>query len=216
MVSLIPPTASASARVQVLTGTTPDAQIMPSNAFTVADATQITGIRVNLPVPVCDSSTSSICDDITLLNQQDGFDLRPRVTVPFSGPIDVSTVAPSDFYVTGPGGFTTPITQIVWDPIVTVLGGEQSDFLTEATTYSVVVTGGIMDTSGRAVIACTSQCTSPFTTETATPELGKLRVALDSGNAYSQAGVGANDRGASFLHGCRRDNLSAASVTELE
>jgi len=216
MASLIPTTASASARVQVLTGTTPDAQIMPSNAFTVADATQITGIRVNLPVPVCDASTSSICDDIALLNLQDGFDLRPRVTVPFTGPIDASSVAPSDFYVTGPGGFTTPITQLVWDPVANVLAGEPSDFLTEATTYSVVVTGGIKDTSGRAVIACTSQCTSAFTTETATPELAKLRAALDSGDAYSQAGIGATDRGASFVQGGVRDAFPAATVTEIE
>src|SRR5258708_17559018 len=100
---------------------------------------QTRGSGVNLPGRVGDSRTSSICDDITLLNQQDGFDLRPRVTVPFSGPIDVSTVAPSDFYVTGPGGFTTPITQIVWDPIVNVLAGEPSAFLTAAAPHPAVI-----------------------------------------------------------------------------
>src|ERR1700716_344830 len=94
---VVPVTAQANARVEVITGTTPANRIMPSNAFTVADANQLTGIRVNLPVPVCDATSSSVCDDLAQLNLQDGFDLRPRVTVPFSGPIDPASVAPSDF-----------------------------------------------------------------------------------------------------------------------
>ena len=158
--SLTPTTASAAARVQVHTGSTPDTRIMPSNSFTVADSSQLTGIRINLPVPVCDATNSSVCDDLTLLNLQDGFDLRPRVTVPFTGPIDVSTVTGSDFYMTGPAGFSTPITQLVWDPAANILAGEPSDFLRETTNYSVVVTSGIKDTSGRSVIACTGVCTS--------------------------------------------------------
>ena len=64
---------------------------------------------------------------------QDGFDLRPRVTVPFSGPIEVASVTPADFYVTGPKGFRTPVIQLVWDPATNVLAGEPSAFLLEAT-----------------------------------------------------------------------------------
>lgn len=41
--ALLPITASAAAPVKVLTGTTPDTRIMPSNSYTVADATQLTG-----------------------------------------------------------------------------------------------------------------------------------------------------------------------------
>jgi hypothetical protein len=189
---------------------------MPSDVFTVADATQLTGIRINLPVPVCDATNSSICDDLTLVNEQDGFDLRPRVSVPFTGPIDISSVTPSDFFVTGPGGFSTPITQLVWDPTANVLAGEPSDFLTEDTNYTVVVTNGIKDTGGRTVIACTGTCASPFTTETATPELGKLRAALDGGDAYAEAGIGAADRGASLVQGGVRDVFPAATVTEID
>jgi Bacterial Ig-like domain len=214
--SSIPISVSASARVQVLSGTTPDTRIMPSNVFTVADSTQLTGIRVNLPVPVCDATTSSTCDDLTLLNLQDGFDLRPRVTVPFSGPIDVSSVTPADFFVSGPAGFTTPITQLVWDPSTNVLAGQPSDLLTEAATYSVVVTNGVKDTSGRTVIACPAQCTSAFTTETATAELAKLRASLDAGDAYAQAGIRASDRGASFVQRGIRDVFPAATVTQIE
>ena len=214
--SIIPMTVSAASRVQVLTGSTPDSRIMPSNSFTVADPSQITGIRLNLPVPACGASNISVCDDLNLLNLQDGFDLRPRVTVPFSGPIDPSSVTATDFYVTGPSGFRTPITQLVWDPTANVLAGEPSDFLTEKTHYSVVVTNGIKDSTGRSVIACAGACTSSFTTETATPELAKLRAALDNGTAYTNSGIGAANRGASFVQGGVRDVFPAATVTQIE
>jgi hypothetical protein len=189
---------------------------MPSNNFTVADAAQITGLRVNLPVPTCDSTNSSVCDDLTLLNLQDGFDLRPRVTVPFSGAIDVSTVNSTDLFVIGPNGFRTPITQLVWDPSTYVLAGEPSDFLSEATVYAVVVTSGIKDPAGHSVVACDGACVSIFTTETATPELAKLRTALDTGSAYSAAGITTAERNASFIQGGVRDVFPAATVSEIE
>jgi Big-like domain-containing protein len=214
--SIIPMTASAASRVQVLTGATPDVRIMPSNTITVADPSQITGIRVNLPVPACGTSNRSVCDDLNLLNLQDGFDLRPRVTVPFSGPIDISSVTAADFFVTGPSGFRTPITQLVWDPTANVLAGEPSDFLTEKTRYSVVVTNGIKDSTGQSIITCGGTCTSIFTTETATPELAKLRAALDNGAAYANAGIGAANRGASFVQSGVRDVFPAATVTQIE
>jgi hypothetical protein len=214
--ALLPVTASAAAHVRILTGSTPDTRIMPSNTYTVADATQLTGIRVNLPVPACDSTTSSVCDDLTLLNLQDGFDLRPRVTVPFSGAIDAGSVTAASFYVTGPNGFRTPITQLVWDPSTNVLAGEPSDFLKESTRYSVVVTSGIKDPSGNPVVACSGACTSTFTTETATPELARLRAALDSGSAYSAAGITPTERAANFVQGGVRDVFPAATVSQLE
>jgi hypothetical protein len=189
---------------------------MPSNNYTVPDATQLTGIRVNLPAPVCDSTNSSICDDLALLDLQDGFDLRPRITVPFSGPIDVTTVNAATLYVTGPGGFRTPVTQLVWDPSTNVLAGEPSDFLSEGIAYSVVVTRGIKDASGHSVTACGGACTSTFTTETATPELAKLRAALDNGSAYSAAGITTAERTASFIQGGGRDVFPAATVTQVE
>lgn len=214
--ALLPVTASAAAPVRVLTGTTPDTRTMPSNSYTVGDATQLTGRRVNLPVPVCDSTNSSVCDDLALLNLQDGFDLRPRVTVPFSGPINVSTVNATSFYVTGPNGFRTPITQLVWNPSTNVLAGEPSDFLSEATAYTVVVTRDIKDQTGQRVTACGGSCTSTFTTETATPELAKLRAALDNGSAYSAAGITAPERTANFVQVGIRDVFAADTVTQVE
>ena len=216
VIATLPITASAAAPVQVLAGPTPDTRVMPSNRYTLPDASQLTGLRVNLPVPICDSTNSSVCDDLRLLNLQDGFDLRPRITVPFSGPIDVSTVNAASLYVTGPHGFRTPVAQLVWDPSTNVLAGEPSDFLSEATTYTVAVTNGIKDPSGHSVIACGGTCTSTFTTETATPELAKLRAALDSASAYATAGITSAERAASFIQNGVRDVFPAATVSEVE
>jgi hypothetical protein len=214
--SIAPLTVSADASVQVLTGSTPETRIMPSNTYTVSDSAQLTGRRVNLPLPNCDVANSSTCDDLRLLNLQDGFDLRPRVTVPFSGPIDVSTVNGANLFVIGPNGFRIPLTQLVWDPSTNVLAGEPSDFLSEATAYSVVVTNGIKDPAGNSVNACGGACASVFTTETATPELAKLRAELDSGNAYVAAGITPPEQRASFTQAGVRDVFPAATVSTIE
>src|SRR6266849_5942679 len=63
----------------------------PSNRFTAFDRHQITGLRVNLPLPNCTTNPSD-CADIALLNQLDGFNPQPRLSVPFDGAIDPSTV----------------------------------------------------------------------------------------------------------------------------
>src|SRR6202158_939810 len=189
---------------------------MPSNQYTVHDSAQITGRRINLPVPTCGSTNSSTCDDLRMLNLQDGFDLRPRVTVPFSGAIDVSTVSDTNLFVIGQNGFRTPLTQLVWDPSTNVLAGKPSDFLSEATAYSVVATSGIKDLAGNSVIACNGACTSTFTTETATPALAKLRGALDSGRAYAIAHITSPERRASFVQAGVPDVFPAATVSWIE
>jgi hypothetical protein len=46
----------------------------PSNTYMVADSTQNTGLRVDLPKPDCDPSD---CSDIAVHNELDGFNLQP-------------------------------------------------------------------------------------------------------------------------------------------
>src|SRR5262249_41835031 len=58
----------------------------PSDRFTIVDPAQRTGLRVALPSPSC-AVDRSACDDVRLLDEQDGFDLDPRLSVPFTGPI---------------------------------------------------------------------------------------------------------------------------------
>src|SRR5690349_13939346 len=63
----------------------------PSDRFTAFDPQQLTGLRVSMPLPNCATHPSD-CADLTLLNQLDGFNLQPRLSVAFDGAIDVSTV----------------------------------------------------------------------------------------------------------------------------
>src|SRR5262249_56762381 len=63
----------------------------PSNSFTVADPSQLTGRRINLPLPDPATHPSDYAD-VQVLNTLDGFNLQPRLSVPFDGPIDVNSV----------------------------------------------------------------------------------------------------------------------------
>src|SRR5262245_38528733 len=62
----------------------------PSNVFTVPDHTQNTELRVNLPLPDPKTHPSDY-QDTQVLNTLDGFNLQPRLSIPFDGPIDVHT-----------------------------------------------------------------------------------------------------------------------------
>ena len=140
----------------------------PSDRFAVLDPQQITGLRVNLPLPNCGSNPSD-CADITLLNQLDGFNLQPRLSIPFDGPIDVSTVNSSTiFLVQLPAAFSLGsslegdalhgfhpniigINQVVWDPASLTLFAESDQHLDQDSSYLLVVTTGVHDASGQPV-----------------------------------------------------------------
>lgn len=49
-------------------------QPFPSNLYTTADATHVTGLRVDLPQPNCATNPSD-CADVAVLNQLDGFNV---------------------------------------------------------------------------------------------------------------------------------------------
>ena len=91
-------------------------QPTPTNLDTVADATQLTGLRVDLPLPNCAASALR-CDDVSVLDTLDGFNIQPRLTIPFSGPIDLSTVSSSNIFLIGPRGHIVGIDQAVWEPL---------------------------------------------------------------------------------------------------
>ena len=95
----------------------------PSDRFTEFDATNLTRRRVNLPMP--DYSTHpDDCEDIAIINTLDGFNLQPRIAIPFDGPIDADTVTSETVFLLklvdarddanrAPGFIG--INQIVWD-----------------------------------------------------------------------------------------------------
>jgi Bacterial Ig-like domain len=124
-------------------------QLFPSNTYTVHDRSQVTGLRVNLPEPNC-STNPTDCDDIAVLNTFDGFNIQPRISIPFSGPIDVSTVSSSTvFLIGGRGDHFVGINQIAWEPGTNTLHVESDEQLAQDTTYLLVVTRGIRDTAGK-------------------------------------------------------------------
>ena len=114
-------------------------QPFPTNLDTVPDATQATGLRINLPRPDC-AVRPSDCADINVLNQLDGFNIQPRISIPFSAPIDVSSIDKSTLFLVGPGGHVVGTNQLVWEPGANALHVESDQQLDEATTYLLVLT----------------------------------------------------------------------------
>jgi hypothetical protein len=125
--------------------TSPVTSPFPSDRFTVADHDQKTGVRVSLPKPDC-AVRASDCADIDVINTLDGFNLQPRLSIPFSGPIDVSTVSSSTVFLVrighGHSGDPVGINQIVWDPATNTLHAESDELLDQHTHYLLVVTDG--------------------------------------------------------------------------
>lgn len=135
-----------------------DGAPFPSNRFTVLDFTQNTLRRVQLPKPDC-AVRPSDCADIDVLNQLDGFSTQPRITVPFTGDIDVSTVSSDTVYLVNLGdtltlrgfGQRVGINQIVWDPATKVLAFQSDELLQQHSRYLLVVTDGVRDTRGKKI-----------------------------------------------------------------
>ena len=121
----------------------------PSDLFTVSDATQLTGRRVNLPKPDCLVQVSE-CQDIDVLNTLDGFNLQPRLSIPFTGDIDVASVTSGTIFLVklGPGPRLMGINQVVWDPDAKTLHVESEEFLEQSTRYLLAVTDGVLDSAG--------------------------------------------------------------------
>ncbi|NOT58371.1 MAG: hypothetical protein HOP18_27565 [Deltaproteobacteria bacterium] len=139
----------------------PSAGPFPSNLFTVPDPTQNTGLRVNLPKPDCAVRVSD-CQNIEVINTLDGFNPQPRLSIPFTGPIDVNTVTSETVFLLSlgsalsegaPGGQVVGINQVVWDPDTNTLHVESDELLDQHTRYALIVTNGVRDTAGDSVAA---------------------------------------------------------------
>ena len=228
---------SAATRVSIRHGRHYGQRIFPDNAFTVRDRRELTGRRVRfrlgLDYPIvggrvrrrCTSKTYSICDSYAELNRLDGFDLQPRVTVPFTGSIRLASVNDSDFFITDRHGrFVSGLRQLTFDPTSHTLAGISDRFLLEGTRYRIHVTKGIRDSHGRRIRACRhGACVVNFTTRTASGELVRIRKAMDLSlsdprNAYVLAGFpGASTSTASrrltWVQNGKADVFPSASVS---
>ncbi len=125
----------------------------PSDLFTVEDATQNTGRRINLPFPDCLQRPSD-CADLEVINTLDGFNLQSRLAIPFSGSIDLSSVADRSIFLVNLGnmrpgtseyGKIVALNQIVWEPTTNTLYAESDELLDQHTRYGLLVTRAVRD-----------------------------------------------------------------------
>ena len=147
----------------------PTGSPFPSDVFTVADARQLTGLRVNLPQPECVVRVSD-CQDLAVINTLDGFNVQPRLSIPFDGMIDVQTVSSDTVFlirlcgVKGrnhdhPEGacesepMKVGVNQIVWDTFTSTLHVESDELLEQGTQYALIVTAGVRDSAGAPIEA---------------------------------------------------------------
>ena len=154
------PTAAASAagvRVRFDVGD-PSGSIFPSDLFTVLDSSQNTFRRVRLPKPDCVARPSD-CADLDVVNTLDGFNVQARLSLPFDGPIDPSTVTSANVFLISLGstlgggsiGHIVGINQVVWDPALLTAFAETDELLDQHTRYALVVTSGVQDAEGDAI-----------------------------------------------------------------
>src|SRR5919107_308228 len=99
--------------------------ILPDDALTVADANQLTGRRMALPLPDCTTRPSD-CDDIDLVK------------------VTVSTLYLEPLSGSGRIG----LNRLVWDAATSTLYGQPRQLLRDGTRYRIVVTSGINGQSG--------------------------------------------------------------------
>jgi hypothetical protein len=135
----------------------------PSDRFTVADATQLTRLRVNLPKPDC-AARPNDCQNLDVINTLDGFNVQPRLSIPFDGPIDASTVTSDTVILVrlglaprrGAGARRVGINQVVWDVATNTLHVEADELLDQHTGYGLIVTRGVRDALGHPVEPATA------------------------------------------------------------
>ena len=153
---MLSPLAALAAGVSVKFDlSSPTGSPFPSDYFTQHDRDQNTSLRVNLPKPDCAVRISD-CQDIDVLNTLDGFNIQPRVSVPFTGAIDVGSVNSDTVYLLsldgkprGRGhGDKVGINQVLWDVATNTLVLESDELLDQHTTYLLVVTKGVKDAAG--------------------------------------------------------------------
>ena len=121
----------------------------PSDIFTVEDATQMTGRRINYPLPDC-AVRPTDCDDLEMVNMLDGWGLQPRISIPFTGDVDPTTLNSDTVFVLDlADGKRIGINQPIWDPPTHTLHAESDKVLDQYHRYagSATVFYGAADTT---------------------------------------------------------------------
>ena len=160
----------------------------PANALTVSDATQKTGIRINLPssFETCDiSSSPSVCSNTALLNQLDGFSVNSRLMACFSGPVNTNTLTNGIQILPVGGGSAVSVNQVIFDPTSNCAFAKPNQVLNQQSQYVLAVTDAIRDSSGKKITA-----SDEFTTclQSGDPYCEALERALDNTHHPASSG----------------------------
>jgi pimeloyl-ACP methyl ester carboxylesterase len=142
---------------------TPATGPFPSDFLTVADPLQKTGLRLNMPVPDCNSQYTA-CQEGGLLDQFDGFSVRARAQVHFSAPVNTATLINGVFFVALANvtqeevgvmqtGQHMAINQVVYDPSTNTMYAKPDNVLDQHRHYALVVTDAVKDTAGNSVVS---------------------------------------------------------------
>jgi pimeloyl-ACP methyl ester carboxylesterase len=146
--------------------------MFPSDALTVPDAAQATGLRVNLPLPDCNVQPST-CAEIAVLNQLDGFSVNPRIAIQFSGPVDPNAARSAIVLTPADAPFeVTAINQVIYDPTTFTIYAKPDNVLDQRRQYRLTVS------CGTGLLTCVSPASTLFTTLSATTWLERARTNL--------------------------------------
>jgi len=195
--------------------------VFPSDDLTVRDRTQLTGRRVNLPLPDC-AARPTDCNTVRLLNHLDGFDLDPRLALRFAAPVDPAAIAAATVVEQLGGsrdGARTGVDRVVYDAATNTVYAHPAQQLSPGTTYRLRVgnagdnnnaggnngggnngggnNGGGNNGGGNwgGDRGAVPRAQSTFTTLSATDGLTDMVRQLDNGSAYRAAGIPGGSRG---------------------
>ena len=150
LLSLCLPAGSLASTTVLFDPSSPATGPFPTNFLTLPDPLQRTNLRLDLPVPDCVTRYTD-CQEYALLDQTDGFSIRPRLAVRFSGPVNTATLRDGIFFA-ALDGTKIPINQVVYDPATNTVYAKPDNVLAQQTRYTLIVTDAVKDTAGAAVV----------------------------------------------------------------
>ncbi|MBL8210424.1 MAG: Ig-like domain-containing protein [Bryobacterales bacterium] len=192
------PLQAAGVRVQ-FDPSRPEVGPFPTDFLTAPATNTNTARRVRLPAPTDCNAQASACQDISFLNELDGFHRQARVRVKFSAAVNPETlkagiflIALNNYRATEPGvhkeNDKVELNQFVWDSTTNTAYAKPDGPMDQHRRYLLLVTDAVKDTAGDAVEAdpayttCTGSASDDYcrALAAAVPPLSSAKVVAAS------------------------------------
>jgi dienelactone hydrolase len=160
----------------------PEIGPFPSDVLTVTDSLQKTGRRVNLSAaPACLGSDLVSCDAVTaLLNQLDGFSVKPQFNICFSGPVDPDSLKGGISVAPANGSAAAmSVNQVFYDRTTNCVQAKPDNVLNQGTRYLLFVSNRVRAADGTTIVA--DDAFKSCALGGGTPYCAALKKALTSG-----------------------------------